>query len=238
MNQRKRKMSQNRQSKSLAEATREILLEHPEFEYYLSRGWLNYRAVARSILKEVEAKTGVKAKVDSVATALRRHRSSMRGTDERGVLKILAGSKLHLMSKVAVVTFRRSWELARELGEISRKVSEEGGLVSFVQNPFNMIFVVDEHQLDRVLAVGKKRDILEVRRNLSALVMVSPREITETPGVIAKVTGKLGREGINVTELISSHNVTLFLVEKEEAQRAYEIINNMIEEAAKLAAVR
>jgi aspartokinase len=235
MKQQKLKMSQKRQSKSLAEATREVLQEHPEIEYYLARGWLNYRAMARSVLKEVEAKTGLKAKVDSVATALRRCRElSWRRIDERGITKILAGSRLHLMSKVAVVTFKRSWELARELGEISRKVSEEGGLVSFVQNPFNMIFVVDEHQLDRILSVGKRRDILEVRRNLSALIMVSPREITETPGVIAKVTGKLGREGINLAELISSHNVTMFLVEKNEAQRAYEIINTMIEEAGRI----
>jgi aspartokinase len=227
-------MSQKKQVKSLAEATREALLEHPEVEYYLARGWLNYRAVASGILKEVEAKTGGKAKVDSIATALRRYRSMLRRTDDRGVLKILAGSRLHLMSKVAVVTFRRSWELARELGEISRRVSEDGGLVSFVQNPFNMIFVVDEHELDRVLSAGRREDILEVRRNLSALVMVSPREITDTPGVIAKVTGRLGREGINLAELISSHNVTMFLVEKEEARRAYEIINSMIEEAGKI----
>lgn len=218
----------------MAEATRETLREHPEVEYYLARGWLNYRAVAGGILKEVEAKIGGRAKVDSIATVLRRYRSVLRKTDDRGVIKILSGSRLHLMSKVAVVTFRRSWELARELGEISRRVSEEGGLVSFVQNPFNMIFVVDEHQLDRVLSAGRKGDILEVRRNLSALVMVSPREITDTPGVIAKVTGRLGREGINLAELISSHNVTMFLMEKEEARRAYEIINSMIEEAGKI----
>lgn len=218
---------------SLAEMTRKMLLEYPEIDYYLRKGWMNPRAIARELKPEIEAEFGEVAKVEAIATAIRRYADTIkreRVSFPKIEKKILGKSRVHLMSRVAVVTFKPNWELARELREVSREITERGGeLIFFTQSPINMTFGVDEQHLDRILKVAKKSDVVQLRKNLSAIVMVSPDEIAETPGVIAKVASKLGREGINVVEMISSFTVTTFLIEKANAQKAYQIIDKLIE---------
>ena len=218
---------------SLAEITRKILLEYPEIDYYLRRGWVNHRAIARDLKPEIEAELGWAVEVEAIATAIRRYAETIRKSRvsyPKGERKILAKSRVHLMSRVAVITFKPNWELARELRKISKEITERGGeLILFAQSPINMTFGVDEQHLDKILEVAKKSDIIQLRKNLSAIVMVSPEEIAETPGVIAKVASKLGREGVNIVEMISSFTATTFLIDKENAQKAYQIMDKLIE---------
>ena len=218
---------------SLAEVTRKMLMEHPEIDYYLRVGWMNHRAIARNLKPEIEAELGGAVEVEAIATAIRRYAETIRKSRlvyPKAERKILAKSRVHLMSRVAIVTFKPNWELAKELRKISKEITERGGeLILFVQSPINMTFGVDEHHLHEILEVAKKSDILQLRKGLSALVMVSPEEIAETPGVIAKVASKLGRESVNIVEMISSFTTTIFLVEKESAQKAYQITERLIE---------
>ncbi|MEB3788188.1 MAG: ACT domain-containing protein, partial [Desulfurococcales archaeon] len=95
-------------------------------------------------------------------------------------------------------------------------------------NTFTLI--IDEDYLDKISElIGG--DIVEEYRGQSALVIVSPKELVETPGFIAYITGLLSGEGINITQIESSYTDTILVMKKQDAMRALEILLKAIDAA-------
>ena len=83
---------------------------------------------------------------------------------------------------------------------------------------------------DLVKLIGED-NIVEVLEDQTAIVMVSPEEITRTPGVIAYITSALANNGINITQIISCHRETVIVCDRSEASRAYTVLENIISSA-------
>lgn len=63
------------------------------------------------------------------------------------------------------------------------------------------------------------------------MVVKSPEEIAETPGVIARVASLLSVESINIVEMMSSYSETFFLVEEGQALACIEAIRREMRRA-------
>jgi len=62
----------------------------------------------------------------------------------------------------------------------------------------------------------------------SAIVIISPKQIIDVPGVIAYITDLLSSNGVNITQIISCYTDTLLIVDREDALKAYQILENKI----------
>ncbi|MEM2782884.1 MAG: ACT domain-containing protein, partial [Candidatus Hadarchaeales archaeon] len=57
-----------------------------------------------------------------------------------------------------------------------------------------------------------------------ALVVVESEKFIDTPGMIAKLTAPLAREGINIVEILSSRASISFFFRWEDRERAVETL--------------
>ncbi|MBI2079842.1 ACT domain-containing protein [Candidatus Micrarchaeota archaeon] len=171
---------------------------------------LNYSALARKISTEA---FGTKKYEDAVKMALIRISNKLIKTEEDlegKILKVLKGSSVSILSKVAVVTS------TRELMDVD--------YLSFVEGKGFFTYIVEVKELEKV---RKTKTILWIESNLNLISIHSPPSLEEIPGVISHILNALASEGINVVEFISCYTDTLLVVRESDTSRAYELLANL-----------
>ncbi len=213
---------------TIAEATRRVIKAHPSLLDGILMDIVNYSALSRKILREVAKLTGdVNISVDSIKMALVRFSDELRRREiqlENRIMDILAKSTLELKNDVAVITIKQQ----PLLNKISKVIELSGSrFFQLTQGTETFSLVIDQRNLSSLIGLFEKRDLVMCITNQSALILISPEEIIHVPGIIAYITSILARRGINITQIISCHTDTVFIVDRKQAIDAY----NALEEA-------
>lgn len=209
----------------ISELVRRALAEYPQLGEYMGGGVINTRALAREILPEVRREYGREVKLQSVVTAIRRFPTSKGRIERGGLLRILSGSEVNLRYDMGALTVGLNPGILAKV----KRLPALGGLI-MIQGIETITVVAGEERL-RDLEELFAGDVIEVKRGLASVVVKSPREITQTAGVIAHLASVLALERINVVEMMSSYTETCFVVAEEMALRCVEIIREEIKRA-------
>ncbi len=211
---------------NITQATRRVLRKYPNIAEYLSHGIVNYRALARLIQPEVERILGTRVKLQSIVTALRR--SSAEKLSDGSAKRILAESEVSLRYDLGLVTTSLSRETPRKVLEVHRLLS--GSAYVLLQGLENLTIVTKQEHIPKLEKLFGE-ELVESKRSLAGIFVKSPPEIASTSGILARLSGLLAAEGINVVEMMSSYVETMFLVEERDCLRGVEAIREEIKRA-------
>lgn len=203
---------------SVAEATRKILARYPYLEEYMEIGIVNYRALARDIMGDVRKELGREVNIQSVVSAVRRHPVSKGRREKEKVFQILSGSEVSLRYDVGTLTV--------PTGAASKI---DGALIT-IQGIETLTIVVEEGLIG-ALKKKFKDAVINSNKDLASVIVKSPKEIADTPGVIAHLANLLAVEKINVVEMMSSYTETWFIVHERDALKTVETIRQEIKRA-------
>ncbi len=208
----------------VSEAVRERVLRDPCLIECLRRGIVNLSELARQVVAEVEASTGRRLSFAAAKMALYRLSKSIREGGVERVRSILRRSALVVHDSVTVATFP-----GESLPRVLRVAGELAGRVRFIQvtQGFKTATVVVSSE-DAEAIISNVGEPLEVIGGQTAIVIVSPHDIIETPGVIAYVTGYLASNGVNVTQIISCYLDTILVVDSRESTKAYNLLRRIV----------
>jgi len=217
-----------REGWGVARAVQELLLSKPALLAALSMGVVNYSALARSLKGEVERRLGREVSEAAVKVALIRFREHLsRSIAGESVVKIVAESSTSLVDDVGLLTVRAGDPVA--LAPLLSGVRAR--LLQITQGVHTLTVVTDTDVLEGLLRRLDPRVVEAVYRDQAAVILVSPRDIITTPGVMAYLTTLLAVNGINITQVISTHTDTLFILGRREAVEAYSLLRRAIDEA-------
>jgi len=216
------------ESRGVSRAVHDLLLSKPVLLTALSMGVVNYSALARALKGEVERRLGREVREAAVKVALIRLREQL-STSLAGesVLKVIAESATTLVDDVGLVTVRASDPLAFA----SLLSGVRARLLQITQGVNTLTIVTDSEVLEGLLRKVNPRTVEAIYKEQAAVILVSPREIITTPGVMAYLTTLLALNGINITQVISTHTDTLFILGRNEAIEAYSLLRSVIDEA-------
>ncbi len=212
---------------NITRATYEAVSEYPYIESYLSRKLVNYRALARELRPRVAAKLGREVNLQSIVTALRRLPFSEESRREP-VDEILSRSEISLRYDLALITVSLSKETPGKVLELHREIGDEGYLL--LQGLDTLTIVSKDSHLGFLERLFKGSLLMKIE-NLAGVVVKSPEDIVDTPGVIARLTSLLSAERINIVEMMSSYSETFLLVEESDALRCIEAIRREMRRA-------
>ena len=214
---------------SIAEATRKIISSHPSVLDCIMLDIVNYSALSRRIWREVAELTGnASISIDAIKIALMRFSERLKEEDkylENKVAKILAKSTLELKDDVAVITVKQH-VLFDKIPEIMRLSSLR--FFQLTQGTETITLVVDQRRLPKISKLINEDNILMTIPGQSAIVLISPEEIINVPGVVAYITTILARNNVNITQIISCYTDTIFIISREQAVTAYNVLENLI----------
>lgn len=187
----------------------------------LREGVVNYRALARRIMPEVEERAGREVDIEAVTTAVRRYGEDLQeGDDEHErVRSVLADSRVSLRGDVVSVT-------ATEFGELPRL----GGFTHLVRGREHTTVVTDDDNADEVSA-AVEGEVVERVDDLTCITVESPDDIVDVPGVLARMVSRFSSEEINIVDITSCYTETMIVVEKRDAVKALETLEETFEAA-------
>ncbi len=221
--------------KSVSKVVEEVLKSHPSILDCLNLGVVNYTALARLFLNKVKEALGREVTLESVKIALIRLNKSNTVKNvnyEFKIKKVLANSVLRIESDVVVLDVDK-YAIVGKANELLSKVLN-ARFFQLTQSTKTWTFVISREHVDIVKEIVGKHSILNKIEEQSAIILISPKDIIVTPGVIAYVTTLLFREGINLTQIISCYTDTIFVLDKEISLKAYKVLDTTIQSFRKL----
>ncbi|MDY6765384.1 MAG: hypothetical protein SV377_06865 [Halobacteria archaeon] len=209
---------------SLARDCRNVVSRYPYMMDGMREGIVNYRALARRIKPEVESLRDDEVDIEAVTTALRRYSQELENDldDLERVRRVLSESRVSLRGNVVSITGRR-------IGEID----VEAGFLHLVRGRNFTTVVTDDTHADEVKE-KTEGELIQENRNLTGITVESPEEITRTPGVLSHLVSRFMSEGINIVEITSCYTETIIVVDRNQAVRALETLEDVIETSGEL----
>lgn len=213
---------------NISNIVREYVSSRPYLLEALSRKIVNYSALARLIVSELNLG---KENIPAVKMALRRFAEKLeeKSFTEDRVREIIASSSLQLINDIVVCTIcgvQGSSVLTKEV------FLKKTGFLQVTQSSRHMTIMMDKDLYNSIRSLIEKTlakiGDVEVLENQTAILITSPREIIKTPGVIAYILSALASQGINITQFISCHTDTILIVDRREALKAYTVLEKLI----------
>lgn len=181
----------------------------PFLKEVIRQGVVNYSALARKVSRDafgdLKRRNAVKMALIRMGGRMAKAEDDMEGR----ILAVLKRSSMLVRNKVAVVITARELEGVKHL--------------SHVKSGRHMTYIMDQREAEK-LPKGR----LKLEENLNLMVIESPEEVEEVPGVMSYLLGALSSEGINVVEFISCYTDTLLVVRQADTERAYRVLSGIL----------
>ncbi len=184
--------------------------QRPFLKEVIREGVVNHSALARKI--SIEA-FGSPRRQDAVKMALIRmgRRMDLLESDLEGkILSVLKKSSMVMKNKVAVV--------------ISKRELEGVSPLSAARSGRHITYILEQRELEKV----HSKLIWKSEEGLNMIIIESPQEVEEVPGVISYILGALSSEGVNVVEFISCYTDTILVVKAADTERTYRILSSIM----------
>jgi len=224
-------MAVESEERSIASSVKELVSYHPSVHDCLTSDLLNYSAVADFLKPEVESnlkKKGIRS--ESIKVALIRLRDELKREThailEKRISNIIKNSKLELKNEVIVMTV--GIDSFRDRATDVVLALDRSRFMQLTQGVSSATLALDSDLYNDLKGIFAGCDVREVIPDQSAIVMISPKEIMETPGVISYIVSSLSRNGVNITQIMSCHTDTVLIVSRKQALQAYSILENAI----------
>ena len=215
---------------SVAEATRRVIKGKPSILDCLRYEIINFSALAQMIMPEVlQVCKKEKVKIDSIKMSLMRFTDELIADKEileKKVAKILADSVLEMKNDLVVITVKQK-NVISKISEISSFV-EKFRLFQLIQGTDVFTILADQQKKMDLIAIFSPTAIVNIIDNQSALILISPREIVKVQGVVSYLTYIISTGQINITQIMSCHTDTIFLVDRKDALKTYNLIEEKI----------
>jgi aspartokinase len=211
-------------STSIASLVRDVILKDAFVLECLKRGIVNHSELAKRVVDEISRRYGIRPSLSAVKMAINRLSRKLI-SDAKQVVEVISKSILAIQDSVVVITIPKE-----ELSELWKTIAELGHKSRFIQVTQSLgaaTIVIAKEDSDVILSSVRKT--LEVIDDQAVIIIISPKEIVRTPGVVALITNFLANHGINITQIISCYVDTLIVLNSKDAVKAYSLLHDMIE---------
>ncbi len=214
---------------SVSRAVREALALRPCVLESIRLGIVNYSALARKLKEDIEKRLGRKVNTSSIKMAivrLAREEALRRASLEERLVSVISKSSLTLVDDITVVTLWEK-EALKMMDKIFSK-AEKARFFQMTQGIGHVTLIMDTETSDELLQEAPREAIEAVIEEQAAVILTSPKEIIYTPGVISYLTTLLASKGINITQVISCHTDSIFVVSKSDSIQTYTVLSELI----------
>ena len=217
------------ESMSISRVVRSVIISRPSILDCMKMNIINYSALARYIQRHIEKLLSRRVNVNAIKMALIRFSEDIQKREEfleSRIRDVLAKTVISVQTDLVVLTVRREALLGKF--EVLLKNIEAARFFQLTQGMRTFTLVIAKEIYEDIVSVIGRDAIVDIIDHQTAIILISPHEIIETPGVIAYITSILSSQGINMTQIISCYEDTILILNRYEALKAYQILEELI----------
>lgn len=202
----------------------------PFYSEGLKEGLLNVSALARKLQPRIEKRLGKSVRSSAIVMAINRMPLGASAPVERQLRQFFRRvSDISVRSNLVDYTFRNSQAMLDGLAQLLAIIQARypTTFYSFSQG-LTETTIISTNAIQREIDYLFHREaLLDKKENLSGITLVLPRENRSMFGVYYFILRELAWQGINLIELISTSNEFTVIVNTEDLNRTFGILNDL-----------
>lgn len=208
---------------NLSRIASKYIREHPSVSDCLSRGLINYSALAREIC-EAE---GLRS-FDAVLVACRRHyaRSKVAAAHEKKILSLIQQAKVRVRNKIAVAIVEKSRSYEKTFG-LQDLVRAQRGDFNLIEGEDTFIVVTNSNFVADIKEFFGAR-VKKITSNLVQITMLFDKKLETTAGVVAHLYRLFAENNINILEEMSCWTDVMIIIDEKDLPRAMDVLTPKI----------
>ena len=215
--------------KTITNCVEDILITQPYLEEALSRGIINYSALAEELQKPIGDMLKKPVKSAAIMMALRRYNSPLVPGHSLKMKKIINNlGDITVRSNLTDFTVKNSHTLIHNHSKILEKVKGQSKLFyTFTRGIHESNIIISSSLKPFIMECFKDEYFIAVQDNLSAISINLPEENSKIAGLYYHFFKRLAWEGIILYEVVSTTNEFTILVEDNFVDKAFSAIKKL-----------
>jgi len=217
--------------KTITSCVEDILITQPYLEEALSRGIINFSALADELREPIGIMLKKPVKSGAIMMALRRYSSPMIPGHSLKMKKIIQNlGDITVRSNLTDFTVKNSHSLILNHAKILEKVKGQSKLFyTFTRGIHESNIIISSSLKPFIVECFKDEIFIAIQDNLSAISINLPEENSKIAGLYYHFFKRLAWEGIVLYEVISTTNEFTILVEENFVDKAFSAIKRVKE---------
>jgi len=199
-----------------------FLDNNPCIKRDLSKGLINSRALAKYIVKT----QNMDATLDAVISAIRRYDVGKKDDIFLNARKLVSQTlNLSTRSGLAEIALIKDEDVQRSIPGLFDVIQySRGEVLRIIQATESIKLIVDEKNIENVIAVFPKNKIISVNKNLAEINMHMAPKMIVTYGILAVIANELAINSVNILEVMTCLPEMILFVKEEDILKAYQIL--------------
>ncbi|MFT4309562.1 MAG: hypothetical protein ACMXYL_03685 [Candidatus Woesearchaeota archaeon] len=211
---------------SIARSVEHNIRNKPFLEQALSRGIVNYAALADEIIVYVEKDVGRKVKHSAVMMALRRLAEKLDNNDEF-IASFEYDKSIQVRDGLIEYTIVKNTDTIDIIRQLISDIDySKGDFLTFSHVIHEITLLIDAKNgtklSKRITSAYNSVD------NLSSLTLFVPEQAKDSPGFFYIITKELAWENISIKEVVSTENELSIIVSSDDIPRVFSIIQILL----------
>lgn len=215
--------------KTVSNCVEDILITQPYLEEALSRGIINFSALAVELTEPISKMLRKDVKPGAIMMALRRYHPPATLSNTVKMKRVISNlGDITVRSNLTDFTIKNSSTLIHNHAKILERINDEPKLFyTFTRGIHESNIIISNSLKDFVLGHLQNETCLAIQDDLSAISINLPQDNSKIAGLYYHFFKRLAWEGIVLYEVISTTNEFTILVEDEYVDKAFAAIKRV-----------
>ncbi|MDA1197293.1 MAG: aspartate kinase [Nanoarchaeota archaeon] len=207
----------------------ESIEKKPFLAEALSKGLINYAALADELKPEIESELKYEVKHAAIMMALRRLAEKLENKFKTNHFH-LKESDMTIKSDLFEITILKSPNIPPAVRKLYDLVNYlQGDFLTVTHGLYELTIISNRKYTKNIEEIFKNETIVKKITKLSSLTIKIPVEATTIPGMFYIITKALAWENINIVEIISTLSELTFILQEDETSRAFTTLKRAME---------
>lgn len=215
---------------TIPEATKKIVERSRYLSEAMSKGLINYSALARYMQPELEKMLFKPVSEAAIIMALRRLEQELQ--PKFVPLTIFPSApEMIVRSNLVEFTCNNSENLRTKYEKLLQLYAgERKYFFTLTEGVFETTIILSKDLQSKVQEILTPEEIVSTVTRLASITIKLPEENVKTPGVYYFFLKSLAWEGINIIEIVSTPTEVSLILDEKDVNRAFAILKSLFEE--------
>ena len=216
---------------TVSHIARKIVERKPFLEEALSRGLINYGALADQMKGEIEKELGKEVERAAILMALRRLKEELEESFVRQATVKFRESDITIKSDLIEVTYLKSYSIINNIRKLYDSVDfSKGDFLTITHGLYEITIISSKKYGGKIESVFSSEKLVKKISSLSSLTVRIPEEAINTIGLFYVLTKAINWENIPIVEIVSTLTELTFILKEDDISRAFGVIKGVMAE--------
>ncbi len=212
---------------TISESVEKVISRSRYLSEAISKGLINFSALARYIRPEIEQMTHKDVSEAALIMALNRLADHIKPQYKSNEI-FESAPDMMVRSNLVEVTVVKSATLSEKYPQLLHLIDSQGKyFLTITEGVYESTIILSKDLESEITKILKTESIAAKITNLSSITIRLPETSIHTPGIFYFFIKSLAWEGINIIEIVSAHLELTLVFDEKDVNKAFSVLQSL-----------